>query len=216
MKCNRLSQNEYITSPAHSLKDHGKEKEKMKNNNQSSPTDRAVRICSYSGGSSSNSETDPECDATATCLSHDATLNKTRNTKQDQDEDEIKKNSMESHLSIMDYYQQEVLVHYRGEERGTPNNCLTDKKKDEMEDLASDKNKLVFPGVSLESLNKLNRNGGLFPETEEQKNVTVEAAGINEPSSSCSDKPAVDNLGSLSDSLYDSLSSCTSQGSDEA
>ncbi|KAI1885038.1 hypothetical protein AGOR_G00216070 [Albula goreensis] len=222
MKCNRLSQNEYITSPTHSLKDHGKEKEKMKNNNQSSPTDRAVRICSYSGGSSSDSEMDPECDATATCLSRDATLSKTRNTEQaDQDEDEIKKNSVESHLSIMDYYQQEVLVHYGREERGTPNNCSTDKegkptKKNEMEDLASDKNKLVFPGVSLESLNKLNRNGGLFPETEEQKNATVEAAGINEPSSSCSDKPGVDNLGSLSDSLYDSFSSCTSQGSDEA
>ncbi|KAJ8388410.1 hypothetical protein AAFF_G00134360 [Aldrovandia affinis] len=218
MKAKRLSQSEHSTSPAQSAEDHGKEREKRKNN-QSPPTDRALHVCSYSGGSS-DSEVDPEYDSTAARrLRHDTRLNKTRNAEQvDKEEEEMTEGGVQNHLSIMDYYQQEVLVHFRREEhRGTTQYSASDRegkpdKNNEMDDdLTGDGNKLVFPGVSLESLNKLNHNGVLFPETE-RKTPADEGAGKRElhrtdepPSSSCSDKPGVDNLGSLSDSLYDSF-----------
>lgn len=89
-----------------------------------------------------------------------------------------------------------------------------------MDDSTGEESKRIFPGVSLESLNKLNSNGGPIPEAQ-RKNTPEKAAGKSqvrrndEPSSGSSDKPGADNLGSLSDSLYDSFSSCTSQGSND-
>ncbi|CAB1327957.1 unnamed protein product [Coregonus sp. 'balchen'] len=82
--------------------------------------------------------------------------------------------------------------------------------------------------VSLESLNKLNSSGlGLYPETEQrpssgdcscsagEREEDCCSRADNEPSSSSygSNKPGAERVGSLSDSLYDSFSSCTSQGS---
>ncbi|KAM9397893.1 nck-associated protein 5-like isoform 4-T6 [Salvelinus alpinus] len=84
--------------------------------------------------------------------------------------------------------------------------------------------------VSLESLNKLNSSGlGLYPETELRPSSDDCSCSAgereedccsrvdNEPSSSSyySNKPGAERVGSLSDSLYDSFSSCTSQGSND-
>lgn len=84
---------------------------------------------------------------------------------------------------------------------------------------------------SLESLNKLNHSssssGSLYPDTSlssSRRGDCLADAGksvedcckVDEPSSSSfSSKPGADPVGSLSDSLYDSFSSCTSQGSNE-
>lgn len=82
---------------------------------------------------------------------------------------------------------------------------------------------------SLESLNKLNHSsscsGSLYPDAglgsrrdchaDAGKSVE-DCCKVDEPSSSSfSSKPGADPVGSLSDSLYDSFSSCTSQGSND-
>uniref|UniRef100_W5M4W2 NCK associated protein 5 n=1 Tax=Lepisosteus oculatus TaxID=7918 RepID=W5M4W2_LEPOC len=77
-----------------------------------------------------------------------------------------------------------------------------------------------FSKISLESLNKINSNSGPFVEKERKTISKADGAkdehcGTEEASSSCSDKPGVDNLESLSDSLYESFSSCASQGSND-
>ncbi|XP_035264075.1 nck-associated protein 5-like isoform X1 [Anguilla anguilla] len=231
MKGQRLSKSEYRTSPAQSPEDHGKEKVKRKNSNQSPPTDGTLRFSAYSGSSGSGGETDGELDpaSAAVCLGRDASLSETGRTRRayQEEEEELRKGSVQNHLSIMEYYQQEVLIHYRREEQreadqysSTDRERKPQQKKNKMADSTGEESQLIFPGVSLESLNALNSNGGPRPETE-RKSGPDEAAGrgrerrTEEPSSGCSDQPGADSLGSLSDSLYDSFSSCTSQGSSE-
>ncbi|XP_036599964.1 nck-associated protein 5-like [Trichosurus vulpecula] len=74
--------------------------------------------------------------------------------------------------------------------------------------------------ISLESLNKLNSNSVILLEKEKNCLNKVERQreekGKNEDASfKSSNRPGVDNLESLSDSLYDSFSSCASQGSND-
>ncbi|XP_032301804.1 nck-associated protein 5 isoform X4 [Coturnix japonica] len=72
--------------------------------------------------------------------------------------------------------------------------------------------------ISLESLNKFNSNNVLLlekncvnkAEGQKEENRKKEASSLNN-----SDRQDVDNLESLSDSLYDSFSSCASQGSND-
>uniref|UniRef100_A0A3P8T628 NCK associated protein 5 n=1 Tax=Amphiprion percula TaxID=161767 RepID=A0A3P8T628_AMPPE len=80
------------------------------------------------------------------------------------------------------------------------------------------------PGsLSLESLNKLNHSssGSLYPDacggrhTEEAKSGENCCKADEPSSSSFTARPGADPVGSLSDSLYDSFSSCTSQGSND-
>lgn len=91
----------------------------------------------------------------------------------------------------------------------------------------------IQPGsldFSLESLNKLNHSssssGSLYPDTgsgsrrggchADAGKSGEDCCKADEPSSSSfSSKPGADPVGSLSDSLYDSFSSCTSQGSND-
>lgn len=79
---------------------------------------------------------------------------------------------------------------------------------------------------SLESLNKLNHSssssGSLYPDSRrgdchaDAGKSGEDCCKVDEPSSSIfSSKPGADPVGSLSDSLYDSFSSCTSQGSND-
>ncbi|XP_036396626.1 nck-associated protein 5-like [Megalops cyprinoides] len=194
-------------------------------------SDRALRVCTYSGSSSgSEVETEPETEATVKrpCC-HTPPL-KSRSSKP-ADQEMVKRSSMGNRLSIMDFYQQEVLAHYEKEEHRSSRQCSSPGKEGRTGDLQSkcndldettgERKKLGFSGVSLESLNMLNSNGGALPESERKKGANrpprdrEELGRSDEPSSSCSDKPGGDNLGSLSDSLYDSFSSCTSQGSNE-
>jgi hypothetical protein len=71
--------------------------------------------------------------------------------------------------------------------------------------------------ISLESFNQFNSNTVILLEKENSLNKTEgqkeEKEKNEEASLSSSDRPGVDNLESLSDSLYDSFSSCASQGS---
>ncbi|XP_069902113.1 nck-associated protein 5 isoform X2 [Globicephala melas] len=74
--------------------------------------------------------------------------------------------------------------------------------------------------ISLESFNKYNGNTVILLEKETNSlnkvEVQKEEKEKNEEASlSNSDRPGVDNLESLSDSLYDSFSSCASQGSND-
>ncbi|XP_072469380.1 nck-associated protein 5 isoform X3 [Notamacropus eugenii] len=74
--------------------------------------------------------------------------------------------------------------------------------------------------ISLESLNKLNSNSVILLEKEKNCLNKVERQreekGKNEDASlKGSNRPGIDNLESLSDSLYDSFSSCASQGSND-
>ncbi|XP_045416276.1 nck-associated protein 5 isoform X3 [Lemur catta] len=74
--------------------------------------------------------------------------------------------------------------------------------------------------ISLESFNKFNSNTVILLEKEKNSLNKVEGQKEEkekneEASLSSSDRPGVDNLESLSDSLYDSFSSCASQGSND-
>lgn len=74
--------------------------------------------------------------------------------------------------------------------------------------------------ISLESLNKFNRSSSILLEKEKNSLNQVEGQkeenGLNEDSSlNSSDRHGIDHLESLSDSLYDSFSSCASQGSND-
>ncbi|XP_013372916.1 PREDICTED: nck-associated protein 5 isoform X2 [Chinchilla lanigera] len=73
--------------------------------------------------------------------------------------------------------------------------------------------------ISLESFNKFNSNSVILLEKENSLSKVggqkEERERNEEASLSSSDRPGVDNLESLSDSLYDSFSSCASQGSND-
>uniref|UniRef100_A0A7N9CW67 NCK associated protein 5 n=1 Tax=Macaca fascicularis TaxID=9541 RepID=A0A7N9CW67_MACFA len=74
--------------------------------------------------------------------------------------------------------------------------------------------------ISLESFNKFHSNTVILLEKEKNSLNKVEGQKEEkekneETSLSSSDRPGVDNLESLSDSLYDSFSSCASQGSND-
>lgn len=74
--------------------------------------------------------------------------------------------------------------------------------------------------ISLESFNKYNSKTMILLEREKNSLNKVEGQKEEkekneEASLSSSDRPGVDNLESLSDSLYDSFSSCASQGSND-
>ncbi|KAL6068090.1 hypothetical protein STEG23_001443, partial [Scotinomys teguina] len=74
--------------------------------------------------------------------------------------------------------------------------------------------------ISLESFNKFNSNTVILLEREKSpskvKGQKEERGRKMDAPSSHSAKPGVDNVESLSDSLYDSFSSCASQGSNDA
>nr|XP_058157082.1 nck-associated protein 5 [Dasypus novemcinctus]XP_058157083.1 nck-associated protein 5 [Dasypus novemcinctus] len=73
--------------------------------------------------------------------------------------------------------------------------------------------------ISLESFNKFNSNTMILIEKDDSLSKVAgqkeEKEKNEEASLSSSDRPGVDNLESLSDSLYDSFSSCASQGSND-
>lgn len=86
------------------------------------------------------------------------------------------------------------------------------------EDTKEDSEKMLSK-LSLESLNKFNSSRNILLE---EKNVLDKVGGqeeenekTEEVSLSSSDRHGVEQLESLSDSLYDSFSSCASQGSND-
>ncbi|XP_033871294.3 nck-associated protein 5-like isoform X1 [Acipenser ruthenus] len=211
-----------------------KQAEKRKNSQDQSSlqTDRMLLESTYSA-SSSDSETESESNEIGT--GQEVLLDQMKNNTQvDQDEHAVKKSCIVSPMSIMDFYQHKVYVHY-GKERHKDmsqysfvhNQSITEgkagdspSKLKQVEEKKEEPKMSGFAKISLESLNKLNSNSGPFLEKEKKSPNKAEGekaddAGNEEACSSCSVKPGVDNLPSLSDSLYDSFSSCASQGSSD-
>ncbi|XP_036276812.1 nck-associated protein 5 isoform X2 [Pipistrellus kuhlii] len=109
----------------------------------------------------------------------------------------------------------ELLPDWRGEDPPAD----TQKLKQVEETKEDPENRLSK--ISLESFNKYNSNTVILLEKEKNSPNKVEGRKEEkekneEASLSSSDRPGVDNLESLSDSLYDSFSSCASQGSNDA
>ncbi|XP_041637953.1 nck-associated protein 5-like isoform X2 [Cheilinus undulatus] len=233
-----------LGAPRSNISIEGKEKEterKVKNKEHEMPGERALQVCTYSG-SSSESEAEPEG---STLSSPQKTLvNRTKKSDSvDRNEETLKRRSVEKPLSIMDYYQHDVFSHLEKDSRRISQYNLLHKessldgkagdrlsKEIPMEKTPISANQSGSLDFSLESLNKLNHSssssGSLYPDTgsgsrrgdclvETGKSVE-DCCKLDEPSSSSfSSKPGVDPVGSLSDSLYDSFSSCTSQGSND-
>ncbi|XP_059560610.1 nck-associated protein 5 isoform X2 [Myotis daubentonii] len=109
----------------------------------------------------------------------------------------------------------ELLPDWRGEDPPAD----TQKLKQVEETKEDPENRLSK--ISLESFNKYNSNTVILLEKDKNSPNKVEGRKEEkekneEASLSSSDRPGVDNLESLSDSLYDSFSSCASQGSNDA
>ncbi|XP_033900287.3 nck-associated protein 5-like isoform X2 [Acipenser ruthenus] len=215
---------------------HEKQAEKRKNSQDQSSlqTDRTLLESTYSA-SSSDSETESEYESNEIGTGQEVLLDQMKNNTQvDQDEHAVKKSCIVSPMSIMDFYQHKVYVHYGKEGHKdmsqyslVHNQSITEGKAGDIqtklkqvEEKKEEPKMSGFAKISLESLNKLNSNSGPFLEKEKKSLNKAEGkkaddAGNEEACSSCSVKPGVDNLESLSDSLYDSFSSCASQGSSD-
>ncbi|XP_069020027.1 nck-associated protein 5-like isoform X2 [Embiotoca jacksoni] len=227
-----------------STEDNDKETErKMKTKDHDIPSERALRVCTYSG---SSSDTETELEVTGSTLSSPqrTLINRPKKSNSvEQNEETLKRGSVEKSLSIMDYYQHDVFSHLdRDSRRISQYNLLH--KESSLDGKAGDRLSKEIPmekvpvsashpaslDFSLESLNKLNHSssssGSLYPDTgsgSRRGDCHADAAksGENcckadEPSSSSfASRPGADPVGSLSDSLYDSFSSCTSQGSND-
>ncbi|NWH62400.1 NCKP5 protein, partial [Geococcyx californianus] len=198
--------------------------------------DRALRVCTYSG-SSSDTEPEPEYETNYFRTAEDTFVELTKNNKQAEQEKQAQRKSfLGNPMSILDLYQHslyghfgedgpEQLTHYslieqlsgasskdsKGKESPSKLKQTEEKKEDSQNRLSK---------ISLESLNKFNSNNVLL--LEKEKNCLNKAEGQKEEngkkeeaSLNSSGRHDVDNLESLSDSLYDSFSSCTSQGSND-
>lgn len=190
---------------------------RSRGNELDTPGERALRVCTYSG-SSSETETETELESP----------NRSTAGSVDQSEQTLKRCSVGKGLSIMDYYQTEV---YPGLEEGRrlsrysllQEGALDTKPGERLSnEIPLEKsspvisNQPVSLDLSLESLNKLNQSSseGLYPDAVLKD--ADDCCMVDKPcSATFSSKPAPEKGGSFSDSLYDSFSSCTSQGSNE-
>ncbi|KAG7236205.1 hypothetical protein INR49_001323 [Caranx melampygus] len=207
--------------------------------------ERALRVCTYSG-SSSDTETEPEGTGSTLGSPQRTLIHRTKKRDSvDQNEDTLKRSSVEKSLSIMDYYQHDMFSHLEKDSRRISQYNLLHKESS-LDGKAGDRLSKEIPSekmavsvnqpgsldFSLESLNKLNHSssggggGGLYPDSglggrrgeghADAGKSSEDCCKVDEPSSSSfSSKPGADPVGSLSDSLYDSFSSCTSQGSND-
>uniref|UniRef100_UPI0037E8F42B nck-associated protein 5-like n=1 Tax=Semicossyphus pulcher TaxID=241346 RepID=UPI0037E8F42B len=228
-----------LGTPRCNIPTEDKEKEadrKLKTKDQDMSGERALQVCTYSG-SSSDSEADPEG---STLGSPQRTLvNRAKKSDSvDQNEETLKRSSVEKPLSIMDFYQHDVFSHLEKDSRRISQYNLLHKessldgkagdrlsKEISLEKTPISANQPGSLDFSLESLNQLNHSssssGSLYPDTGSGSRTDMgksaeDCCKLDEPSSSSfSSKPGADPVGSLSDSLYDSFSSCTSQGSND-
>ncbi|XP_067356812.1 nck-associated protein 5-like isoform X1 [Channa argus] len=207
---------------------------KGKTTDHDMPGERALKVCTYSG-SSSDTETEPEGTGSTLVSPQRTLINRTKKSDSvDQDEETLKRSSVEKSLSIMDYYQHDMFSHLGKESRRISQYNLLHKessldgkagdrlsKEMGLEKMPVSPNQSGSFDFSLESLNKLNHSGGsLYPDGRRSDSAggsVEDCCKVDEPpSSSFSSRPVADPVGSLSDSLYDSFSSCTSHGSNDA
>ncbi|XP_035006283.2 nck-associated protein 5 isoform X2 [Hippoglossus stenolepis] len=214
---------------------------KMKNKDYDIPGDRVLRVCTYSGGSSSDTETELEESGSALGSPQRTLVHRTkRSDSVEPNEETLTRSGVEKPLSIMDFYPHDVFSHLELDGRRMSQYNLLHKESS-LDGKAGDRLSKEIPlektpaganqpsslDFSLESLNKLNHSSsgggggvGLYPDTSGHRGVCQADAGrstedcsrVDEPSSSSFSSKAP---GSLSDSLYDSFSSCTSQGSND-
>ncbi|NWZ77435.1 NCKP5 protein, partial [Poecile atricapillus] len=198
--------------------------------------DTALRVCTYSA-SSTDSEPEPEYKTSYFRTAEETLVELTTNNRQAVQEKQCQRRSfLGNPMSILDLYQHslyghfgedgpEQLAHYSLIEQLSGASSKESKGKEnpsklkQTEDTKEDSRNRVSK-ISLESLNKFNSNNVLL--LEEEKNCLNKAEGQKEENGKkeaaslhSSGRQDVDNLESLSDSLYDSFSSCTSQGSND-
>ncbi|XP_041262369.1 nck-associated protein 5 [Onychostruthus taczanowskii] len=200
------------------------------------PKDTALRVCMYSA-SSTDSEPEPEYKTTYFRTAEETLVELTKSNRQAMQEKQSQRRSfLGNPMSILDLYQHslyghfgedgpEQLAHYSLIEQLSGASSKDSKTKEspsklkQTEETKEDSQNRVSK-ISLESLNKFNSNNALLLEKEKnclnkveghkEENGKKEAASLNN-----SGRQDVDNLESLSDSLYDSFSSCASQGSND-
>ncbi|XP_063196828.1 nck-associated protein 5 [Chroicocephalus ridibundus] len=198
--------------------------------------DIALRVCTYSA-SSSDTEPEPEDETNYFKTAEETFVELTKKNKQaEQEKQNQRKSFLGNPMSILDLYQHslyghfgedgpEQLTHYSLIEQlsGASSKDIKGKespsKLKQTEETKEDSQNRLSK-ISLESLNKFNSNNVLLLEKEKNCLNTVEGQkeenGKNEEASlNSSSRHDVDNLESLSDSLYDSFSSCASQGSND-
>ncbi|XP_059583410.1 nck-associated protein 5 isoform X1 [Alligator mississippiensis] len=199
--------------------------------------DRTLRVCTYSASSNSDTETETEYETNEFGTEEEKLVELTQNNKQvEQEERSVRKSFIGNPMSILDLYQHslyghygedgpEQLTHYSFIEQLSGTSSKDGKNKDipsklkQTEETEEDSENRLSK-ISLESLNKFNSNNMILLEKEKNCLNKVEGQkevnGKNEDASlNSSDRHGVDNLESLSDSLYDSFSSCASQGSND-
>ncbi|XP_062416891.1 nck-associated protein 5-like [Pungitius pungitius] len=201
---------------------------KMKARDHQMPSERDLQVVTYSG-SSSDTETEPEGPGRSPPRTPIDRPKKRDSV--DQNEETLTRSGAGKPLSIMDYYQHEMYSPLEKASRrlsqykeccppdGRAGDRLSKEVAMENAPVSAQASSLRF---SLESLNERN-HAGPYPDGAPGTGRRGDAVGpadgappASSSSSSYSGKPAVDPVGSLSDSLYDSFSSCTSQGSTEA
>ncbi|XP_041896669.1 nck-associated protein 5 isoform X7 [Corvus kubaryi] len=203
---------------------------------QNQTLDTALRVCTYSA-SSTDSEPEPEYETSYFRTAEETLVELTKNNRQAvQEKQSHRRSFLGNPMSILDLYQHslyghfgedgpEQLTHYSLIEQLSGPSSKDSKGKEspsklkQTEETKEDSQNRVSK-ISLESLNKFNSNNVLSLEKEKnclnkvegqkEENGKKEAASLNS-----SGRQDVDNLESLSDSLYDSFSSCTSQGSND-
>ncbi|XP_068264185.1 nck-associated protein 5 [Nyctibius grandis] len=198
--------------------------------------DRALRVCTYSA-SSSDTELEPEYETNYFRTAEETLVELTKNNKQaEQEKQNQRKSFLGNPMSIMDLYQHSLYGHFGedGPEQLTHYSLIeqlsgassedskgkeTPSKLKQTEETSEDSQNRLSK-ISLESLNKFNSNNVLL--LEKEKNCLNKAEGQKEESGkkeaaslTSSGRHDMDNLESLSDSLYDSFSSCASQGSND-
>ncbi|XP_029926021.1 nck-associated protein 5-like isoform X2 [Myripristis murdjan] len=244
IRTKRLSLSEPRSNNSTATEDKEKETERRrKAKDHESSSERALRVCTYSG-SSSDTETEPESTGSTLGSPQKTLINRSKKSNSvEQNDETLKRSSVEKPLSIMDYYQHDMFSHLEKDSRRISQYNLLHKessldgkagdrlsKEISLEKTSVSGNQPGSLDFSLESLNNLNHSnsssGTLYPETglggrRGDCHADVAKSGedcckADEPSSSSfSSKPGADPVGSLSDSLYDSFSSCTSQGSND-
>ncbi|XP_038645790.1 nck-associated protein 5 isoform X2 [Scyliorhinus canicula] len=197
-----------------------------------STQEQAMRLCSYSPSSSDN-ETEAEFGTNENGTEGKELSNKIKNSKHGRQQHHIDKYPSFGNTSkVISFCQPNLYMHYGTEMQHFKVKRLhNDIRNDEKAGDIPIKIKQVgkegpdctlssLPTASLDTLNRINCNSLRIIEENNKSSakprVEKESIGENEePSTSSPEKPGVDNVESLSDSLYDSFSSCASQVSNE-
>ncbi|XP_043549994.1 nck-associated protein 5 isoform X2 [Chiloscyllium plagiosum] len=191
-----------------------------------STQEQAMHLCSYSASSSDN-ETEAEFGTNETGTERKELFSKLKNSKHgNQQHHSDKYSCFGSASTALSFCQPNLYMHYGKEiqQLGVTqlhsNLSNNGKNIKHVKKEAPDSKLYSLPTVSLDTLNRINSTR--LHITEEEKNCPTkpeaekESVGKKEePSTRSPEKSSVDQLESLSDSLYDSFSSCASQASNE-